>query len=114
MNNTLLVVLVVLVILLAFAITSVFRARNLVLPDSRGQDDELTGFQQMRDEGTISEEEYIRMKKIVAVKTVDQVKQDLKSKYEFDRKKQDAAGETGDQANRDSVSNPRGHSSDSA
>ncbi len=75
MNNLYLIVgIIVLVSLIAVAISAVGRARSLALQDDPVVKDELSEFQQMRDEGKISEEEYHRLKKVVSDQTLEKIK----------------------------------------
>lgn len=75
MNNLYLIVgIIVLVCLIAVAISAVGRARSLALQDDPMVKDELSEFQQMRDEGKISEEEYHRLKKVVSDQTLEKIK----------------------------------------
>lgn len=71
----LIVGLIVLVVLIAVAIAVLKKARALAIDNNEPlSTNELTDFDRMREEGTISEEEYRRLKKVVAVKTLDKVK----------------------------------------
>jgi uncharacterized membrane protein len=74
MNRYLVTGIVVLAALIAVAITLAGRARRAAIRNEEMPGDELAEFRRMRDAGKISEEEFRRMKKIVAGKTVQRVK----------------------------------------
>ena len=62
-----------LIALIAVAITVIGQTRKLAVRDQISED-KLAEFKSMREEGTISEEEYRRLKKIVADQTVQKAK----------------------------------------
>lgn len=74
MSIYLVIGLVVLVALIAVAVSVAGQARSVAVQNETMPDDELAEFRRMRDEGEISEEEYRKMKKIIADKTVERVK----------------------------------------
>ncbi len=74
MSLYLVVGLAVLVALIAVAISVVSQSRNLAINNETAPDDELGEFKRMFEAGEISEEEYRKMKKIIAEKTVSRIK----------------------------------------
>lgn len=74
MNTYLVIAIVVLVVMIAVAISFATRARSLAVQDELLPDDELAEFTRMREAGEISEEEFRKMKKIIAEKTVKQAR----------------------------------------
>lgn len=76
MNLYLVVGIIVVVAMIAVAISVVSQARNAAKQNDILLDNELAEFQRMRDEGEITEEEYKKMKKIIADKTLEQVRND--------------------------------------
>ncbi len=80
MNYTLVTVgVVVLVVMTVVSFQTVLRARAMVHEGPDRLEDEITVFQRMRDEGSITDEEYQRLKRIVAEQTVQKMKQGRKS-----------------------------------
>lgn len=77
MNFTILVISIVVVMLLIMtAVVMASRARDMAMDSSSNPiDDELAEFKRMREEGRISEEEYRRLRDVVAAKTVSDSKQ---------------------------------------
>ena len=74
---TLIVGAVLLTALLVFAAVVAMRARSMAHQQPVMPNDELADFQRMREEGSITEEEYRRLKRVVADQTVDKVKDQM-------------------------------------
>lgn len=74
MTPYLVIGIIILVLLIAFAVFAVSRARDLVAQDEEMIEDELGEFEQMHEEGKISDEEYRRLKRIVAEQIVEKAK----------------------------------------
>ena len=74
MNNYLIAGIVVLIVMIALAISLANRARRLAIQNEELSENPLAEFEQMRESGEISEEEFRRMKKIIAEKTVRKAK----------------------------------------
>ncbi len=67
----------ILTALLLIALGAIKGARKMAMPDDVAPAvDELSAFQRMRDQGRISDEEYDRLKRIVASKTIERIKRD--------------------------------------
>ncbi len=76
MSPLLVVGIILVVVTMALAVFLVDRARRLAVHDDNSPHNELDQFELMREAGEISEEEYRRMKKIIADKLVQRVKGD--------------------------------------
>ncbi len=75
MNYSLVIIAVLLAVLVVFAVSAILRARRLVIQASTLPQDELARFQRMRQDGSITEEEYKRLKSVVAEQTLDRVRE---------------------------------------
>lgn len=72
--------LIVLVVLSVFVIQWIFKLRSMATgTEPSGLQDEISEFERMRNDGQISEEEFQRMKRIVAKKVIEQVRNSGKS-----------------------------------
>jgi uncharacterized membrane protein len=79
MNYTLITVgVVVLVVMTVVAIQAIMRARAMVHEQPAILEDEFSEFQRMRDEGSITEEEYQRLKRVISEQTIEKAKQGQK------------------------------------
>lgn len=76
MTTYLVVGIIILVALIAVAISVAARTRRLAVQNQIVPEDELAEFKRMHEAGEISEEEYRKMKKIVAEKSVQQARGD--------------------------------------
>jgi len=74
MNTYLVIAIVVLVAMIAVAISFAGRARRLAVQNELLPEDELAEFTRMHEAGEISEEEFRKMKRIIAEKTVKQAR----------------------------------------
>lgn len=68
---------VVVAIFVVVGVYLILRARKMAVQEQSLPENELSDFQQMREEGRISEEEYKRLKRVVASQTVENVKNEL-------------------------------------
>ena len=75
MNTPLVITSVIAAGLIFIAIFLAVRARRLAVQDAIVLEDELSEFQQMFEAGEINEEEFLKMKKIIATKAVQRAKQ---------------------------------------
>lgn len=79
MNYTLITVgVVVLVVMTVVAIQAILRARAMVHEERSLLEDEIAEFQRMRDEGSITEEEYQRLKRVISEQTIQKAKESQK------------------------------------
>jgi hypothetical protein len=76
MNYPLIILGIILTVLIAVAIQTIARARAMVLEEQSLLENEIAEFQRMRDEGSITDEEYKRLKRVVAEQSLEQAKQD--------------------------------------
>ena len=74
MTTYLVVGIIVLVVLIAVAISVVSRARQFAMQNEPLMEDELAEFERMRDDGQISEEEYQKLRKVYSAQAVQKHK----------------------------------------
>ncbi len=78
MNYTLVIIIAVVVcLLIVVAVSTVTRFRGMAIEEPILPEDELSEFRRMREEGSITEEEFRRLKSVVASQTVDKVKEQV-------------------------------------
>ena len=74
MTTYLVVGIIVLVALIAVAVSVIGRARRFAVQEHAPMEDELAEFERMRDDGQISEEEYQKLKKVYSQQAVQRFK----------------------------------------
>jgi len=74
MSIYLVIGIIVLIAMVAVAISAASQARELAVKDERSPDDQLGEFKRMFEAGEINEDEYQKMRKIIAEKMVKQVR----------------------------------------